>query len=123
DLLHDDDRTLKQLVVGQAHDEVTRLSGGIEAHRDLRELGQAYRQVYVAQRVVGGPAAAIATRVRAIDRAAIVELAIEALGPREMRFEAGVADSAKLRRREARERECHGREEGDSPEPHRDYCN
>src|SRR4029434_3346720 len=29
--LHDDDRALKQLVVGQAHDEMSRLSVGIEA--------------------------------------------------------------------------------------------
>ena len=36
--LHDDDRALKQLVVGQSHDEMIRLAGAIEADGDLREL-------------------------------------------------------------------------------------
>ena len=49
-----------------------------------------------ARGVVGRPAAAVAGGIHAIGRAAVMELAVEAVGPRHVGVDAGIAPAAEL---------------------------
>ena len=117
DFLHDDDRTLEQFIVGQTHDQMIGLSRSIEADCDLRELRYANGEIDVRQRIVGQPTAAVAARILPIDRAAVVKASIEALGPREMCFEAAI-DATKLRPREACDEQRDRHEHDNRATPH-----
>src|SRR4030095_10200981 len=98
-------------------DQIVRLSLGVEADGDLRELGHPDREVDVSERVVGQPASTVAARILTVDRAAVVKASVKALRAREVRVEAAV-HATELRPREARDEERRGHEDGKRPDPH-----
>jgi len=117
DLLHQDDRTLVQLLAVQANDEMVRLPGGVLADGDLRQFRDANRQVDVCKRVVREPVAAVSAGMRPIDGPAVVELPVVRVRSRQMRFDA-VTPEAELRPPQSGYAERRGHEDRDEPEPH-----
>jgi hypothetical protein len=69
-LLHHQERTLEELVVGHADDQVIRLARRTATHMGLGQLGQTDREVDVGIGIVGRP-------VPAVHDPAVVEGAVE----------------------------------------------
>ena len=68
------------------------------------------RKIDVRERIVGRPPSAVAGGIRTVGGAAVVEPAVEAVGTRHVRGEAGVAASPELRPRGARDEQRRDRE-------------
>src|SRR6185295_12451986 len=78
DVLHEEDRAMREHRVGELDDDVVWLSGLIEANANERQLGEAYGKVVVGAGIVGPPAhAAVFATIAAVEAAAVVEAAVE----------------------------------------------
>jgi hypothetical protein len=78
-ILHQQERALEKLRIGQADDDVLRIgAGGLLRHARARELGQADAEIDIGSRVIRVPPALLAA-VAAEHRAAEREAALEAV--------------------------------------------